>query len=349
MTKILVTGGAGFIGHHFIDYILRVTDWNVVCMDRLDSSGDLNRLSEMETWTKHCNRVQFIHHDLRASINQGIADKILTNRGSVYSTPFDHVVHFAAGSHVDRSIEDPVGFLLDNVVGTAHLLDFFRQNMLRALRNDGKIVVFSTDEVFGPAPESRLFKEWDRFNPNNPYAASKAGSEALCTAYANTYGLPILVTHTTNVFGERQHSEKFIPLLVRKILRGETIQIHSDSTRTRSSSRYYLYVQNVASAVHFLLNKGSCLDGTDLIGKYNITGIEEISNLDVALSVATILGKELDYTMVDYHPSRPKHDMRYALDGSLMKNMGWTPDIYFTEGLERTVRSLLTYEQKLAS
>jgi dTDP-glucose 4,6-dehydratase len=321
--KLLVTGGAGFIGHHFVNYVLKKTDASVVCLDRIDSAGDQNRLTPSE-------RMAFVHHDLRAEINWRVGDALLTGRGAFDARPFDHIVHMAAGSHVDRSVQDPVGFVLDNVVGTAHLFDFCRNR--RALTSDGKILYFSTDEVFGPATEEDLFEPWDRFNPNNPYSASKAGGECLCTAYENTYGLPILVTHCTNVFGERQHREKFIPLVIDQIRRGETVKIHSDSTKTRPASRFYTYVDNVSSAVMFLLFRA-------VVGKYNISGDREISNLELAQMVATILHKPLRYEMVDFCPDRPRHDMRYAVNDSYLREMGWMPEVSFEDGLERVVRS----------
>lgn len=339
--KILVTGAAGFIGHHFVGYLLRHTDWEVVCLDRLDPAGDLARLAAvLRDQPEARQRVRVVHHDLRATIEGQLSDE----------TPFDHVVHMAAGSHVDRSVVDPVGFVLDNVVGTAHLLDFFRKN--NALRHGGKILYFSTDEVFGPANMPTdgdaigipgfVFKHggyapWDRFNPNNPYAASKAGGECLCTAYANTYGLPILVTHCTNVFGERQHREKFIPLLIERVRRGEKILIHAKSQIP--SSRYYVYVDNVSSAVLHLLQNGMCLNGGDSLGKYNISGGREYSNLFVAQEVAQLLEKPLVYEFADFVAGRPRHDMRYAVDDSSLRGLGWVPTVTFEEGLSRVVRN----------
>src|SRR4029077_2103725 len=171
----------------------------------------------------------------------------------------------------------------------------------------GKILYFSTDEVFGPAPEGVSFEPWARFNPNNPYAASKAGGEALCSAYANTYALSILVTHCTNVFGERQHWEKFIPLVIRQIQRGETVKIHSDPSKTKPASRFYTYVDNVSSAVMFLLEHGVLLDSLKCLGpigfgKYNISGSIEVPTVELAQKVADLLHKPLHYEMVDFCP-----------------------------------------------
>lgn len=333
--KLLVTGGAGFIGHHFIRYVLDHTDWSIVCLDRIDSAGDMNRLPSSP-------RLAFVHHDLRAEINISLGLRVLDGSGKFGKSPFDHVVHMAAGSHVDRSVIDPVGFILDNVVGTAHLLEFFR--LRGALRSGGKILYFSTDEVFGPAVSVNFdcgsgFNEWARFNPNNPYAATKAGGECLCSAYANTYGLPILVTHCTNVFGERQHREKFIPLLIDQIRRRETVKVHADASKTRAASRYYTYVDNVSSAVLFLLEHGECLDGSGVKGKYNISGELEISSLELAHTVADLMHRPLSYEMVDYCADRPRHDMRYAVNDQRLRVLGWRPEVTFLEGLERVVRS----------
>ena len=334
--KILVTGGAGFIGHHFIDYLLMRTDWTVVCMDRLDPAGDLNRLSKVGSTDSERRRLSVCFHDLRAEVNPEVAKAAISGNGAFDTSPFDYVVHMAAGSHVTRSVADPVSFVMDNVVGTAHLLDFCRK-VPGALAHGGRIMYFSTDEVFGPAPEGTSYSEWDRFNPNNPYSASKAGGEALCSAYANTYSLPIMVTHTTNVFGERQHAEKFIPLLIRKILCRETVQIHADKTETKSSSRFYTYVDNISSAVLHLLEHGECMNGTDRIGKYNISGEQDVSNLDLAQLVAGMLGKELLYEMVSFCPERPKHDMRYAISDNALRATGWRPQVSFDEGMRRTI------------
>jgi dTDP-glucose 4,6-dehydratase len=147
-----------------------------------------------------------------------------------------------------------------------------------------------------------------------------------------------MVTHCTNVFGERQHSEKFIPIIIKKVVCKETVQIHSDKTRTKPSSRFYVYVDNISSAVLFLLEKGSCLDGTDEQGKYNISGEKEITNLELAQKIAQILGRELNYEMVDYCPTRPKHDMRYSISDEKLRNLGWKPKYSFDEGIEKTIK-----------
>jgi dTDP-glucose 4,6-dehydratase len=161
----------------------------------------------------------------------------------------DYIFHLAAGSHVDRSIEYPMEFVLDNVVGTVNVLEFARK-----VPNLQKFVYFSTDEVFGPAPIGVKYKERDRYNSTNPYSASKAGGEEMCVAYENTYGLPVIITHTMNVFGERQHPEKFIPLCIRRIRDGETIHIHSNREKTKAGTRHYIHATDVADGLIKILN-----------------------------------------------------------------------------------------------
>ena len=203
MTKVLITGGAGFIAHHMIGKILKETDWEVVTLDRLDYSGNLNRLDDLLTTSctaKDRQRVKVVFHDLKADLNPLVCSQI----GQV-----DFIFHLAAGSHVDRSIDYPMEFVMDNVVGTCNILEFARkQDKLK------RFIYFNTDEVFGPAPEGIKYKENDRYNSTNPYSATKAGGEELAVAFENTYKLPIFITHTMNVFGQRQHPEKYIPLYI---------------------------------------------------------------------------------------------------------------------------------------
>jgi dTDP-glucose 4,6-dehydratase len=318
MKTILLTGGAGFIAHHMVDYILENTDWNIVTLDRLDYSGNLNRLNEvvMSHPESERKRVRTVFHDLKADLNPQIINTI----GKV-----DSIVHLAAGSHVDRSIEYPMEFVLDNVIGTVNLLEFARK-----CDNLERFVYFSTDEVFGPAPNGIKYKENDRYNSTNPYSASKAGAEEIVVAYENTYKLPCYITHTMNVFGERQHPEKYIPMCIKRVRDGECVTVHSNSDKTKAGSRHYIHASDVADAVYFLLNYDSYKLKVDDFGgakchKFNIVGGEEMDNLELAKFIASCEGKDLNYEMVDFHSSRPGHDLRYALDGTKMREMGWTP------------------------
>lgn len=322
MTKnVLLTGGAGFIGHHIVDYIIQNTDWNVTTLDRLDYSGNLNRLFQILDKYNAANkkRVNVVFHDLRADINPHVAHTI----GKV-----DTILHVAAGSHVDRSIEHPMEFVQDNVVGTVNLLEYARR-----LDNLETFLYFSTDEVFGPAPADVRYDERARYNSSNPYAATKAAGEEMCVAYENTYKMPIMITHTMNVFGERQTPEKYIPMCIRKVSRDESVTIHADKTKTVAGSRFYIHARDVADAVYFLVTKKpECpLDyGNAHCPKFNIVGAQEIDNLSLAKMIADAQGKELKYEMVDFHSSRPGHDLRYALSGDLMKSLGWEPKINLT-------------------
>ena len=323
--RYLVTGGAGFIGHHVVEHILRWGLGEVVILDRLDTSGNLNRLTDLQSWELQKSKVQFVFHDLKAPISSQLAQQI----GQV-----DVILHLAAGTHVDRSITNPMEFVMDNVVGTANLLEYARENPV------SQFVYFSTDEVFGPAPNGVAYREWDRYNSGNPYSAAKAGAEELCLAYHNTYQIPVKITHCMNVFGERQHPEKFIPMCISKIRDSQKIIIHADKTRTIPGSRFYIHARNVADAVFFILENGITGD------KFNIVGQRETSNLEIAQMIAKIQGKSLNYELVDFHSSRPGHDLRYALDGSKLAEMGWKPKVTFEQSLDRTVRWTLERSSK---
>tara|TARA_X000000950_G_scaffold230336_1_gene278492 strand:+ start:4586 stop:5617 length:1032 start_codon:yes stop_codon:yes gene_type:complete len=331
MKNVLITGGAGFIAHHLIFYLLSNTDWNIISLDRLDYSGNLNRLDSVlsKLTAEQKSRIKIVFHDLKSEINPWIKKEL----GDI-----DIILHLAAGSHVDRSIDFPMEFVLDNVVGTANILDYARYiNDKKGLE---RIIYFSTDEVFGPAIKGIDYKENDRYNSTNPYSATKAGGEELAVAYENTYGLPVYITHTMNVFGERQHPEKFIPMCIKKIRDGETVTIHSDKTRKIPGSRHYIHAEDVAEAIHFLLTN-KIEHKPDFGGakcpKFNIVGSEELNNLELAKIIATSQGKELKYKMVDFHSSRPGHDLRYSLSGEKMKKLGWTPSIKLTERIKQVV------------
>tara|TARA_Y100000389_G_scaffold202616_1_gene248421 strand:+ start:817 stop:1842 length:1026 start_codon:yes stop_codon:yes gene_type:complete len=337
--KILITGGAGFIAHHVVEKILSTTDWEIITLDRLDFSGNLNRLNEVVTSfpKSERKRVRIVHHDLKAELNPEIAETI----GKV-----DYISHLAAGSHVDRSITYPLEFVMDNVVGTAHILDYARK-----CENLERFAYFSTDEVFGPAPKGVNYKENDRYNSTNPYSASKAGAEELVVAYENTYGVPAIITHTMNVFGERQNPEKYIPMVIKKVRDGEKVTVHADSQKAVAGSRHYIHAEDVAEALLFLYNYDIDSLKPDKTGakcqKFNIVGKDEIDNLELAKFIAKKQNEELKYEMVDFHSQRPGHDLRYALSGEKMKKMGWTPQSAFDK-LESTIKWTLENDRWLS-
>ena len=330
--RVLITGGAGFIAHHVLDTFLKKTDWEIVCLDRLDISGNLNRLADLFREydpQEISKRVKIVFHDLKSELNEMIIKSI---------GPIDIVLHLAAGSHVDRSITYPMEFVLDNTVGTVNMLEYARKH----LPNLEKFVYFSTDEIFGVAPPGVSYKEYDRYNSTNPYSASKAAAEEFCVAYENTYKMPIFITHTMNVFGERQHPEKFIPMCIQLAKNGEKVYIHADASRTTAGSRMYIHAKDVADGLMFILSLKNYSHTGDYgdahCPKFNLVGTEEIDNLSLAKMIAKSVGQELNYEMVDFHTSRPGHDMRYALDGGLLKSLGWEPKIKLSERIDSVVK-----------
>jgi len=322
--QVLLTGGAGFIGHHILEHLLRVTDWSITVLDRLDTSGTQGRIAEvLKEHPQEEQRVRLVWHDLKAPVNSLVAAEL--------GQP-QYILHLAAGSHVDRSISNPMEFVMDNVVGTCNLLDY-----ARTLSTLERFLYFSTDEVFGPAPEGVRYMEWARYHSGNPYAASKAGAEELCLAFQNTYKMPIFITHTMNVIGIRQHPEKFVPLVIRKVLLGEEIPIHANKECTQAGKRHYISTSDVAEAVMFLLKHAEVGD------KYNLVGERELDNLQLAQTIAGCVGKPLFFKMIDFHSSRPGHDLRYALNGDKMAIMGWKPAKAIDERLAEIVEWSLAH------
>jgi dTDP-glucose 4,6-dehydratase len=342
-TTVLVTGGAGFIGHHMIRRLLKHPEINIVSLDRLDFSGNLNRLHELskEFSPQDMRRVKVVYHDLRAEINDTLAKQL----GSI-----DYIVHMAAGSHVNRSIQNPLLFVQDNIVGTCNLLEYAR----KYLPNLKKFINFGTDEVFGSARDGVDYTEYSRYNSRSPYSATKAGAEELCVAYENTYGMPIYCTHTMNVFGERQLNEKFIGLVMNKLLTGGEVTIHADAeTGTKSGLRHWIHAADVADATMFIISlphkKFPLADtsGDFTCPKFNIVGPAEYSNLYVAQKIAEVMGLPLKYRMVSSDTQRPGHDFRYSLSGEYMKHLGWEPKYDFDTRIEQVVKWTLVNKQWL--
>jgi dTDP-glucose 4,6-dehydratase len=354
MKRILITGGCGFVGCHLVEHCLKNTDWEIVILDRFDAAGNPNRLSDMLDNTEGIDRkrVRLVWWDLKAELNEQVQKQL--------AGPFDYIAHLAAGSHVDRSIEDPMLFFMDNCIGTVNLLNYIREGGLAREKNltddmmaempfAGKFLYFSTDEVFGPAPfDSEVgFKEWDRLNPNNPYAAAKAAAEMAVISFANTYRIPCVITNTMNIYGERQSPEKFIPLVMNKVLSGEKLFIHADKTKAQAGKRHYLHARNICSATIWALENGKILNGSANQGRYNIVGEVEIDNLSLAKMIEGFVREwgadhatvypEFSYELVDFHSSRPGHDLRYALDGAHLKEEGFSFPSTFEDSLKKMV------------
>ncbi len=313
----MITGGCGFIGHHLVEYVLDNTDWNVIVIDKLSyASRGLDRLRENNSLENQ--RVRVFPIDFTLSFSDGVRREIGNN--------VNIIAHLGAETHVDNSIKFPKECFHNNITGTVELLEY-----ARGLDNLETFFYFSTDEVFGPAPENIAFKEWDRHKPTNPYSSSKSSAESICLAYSNTYNLPLMIVNNMNVFGERQHSEKFIPGTMKKILSGEKILIHSDKTKTQPGSRFYIYAKNVCASLVFLLENGTHGE------KYHVVGEREVDNLELATLIAKYMNKDFEYELVDFHSNRPGHDLRYAIEDLNLNNLGWVNPLNFEESLCKTV------------
>jgi len=343
MFRVCVTGGCGFVGSHLVNHLLLNTDWEIDIIDRLNyASTGFDRIRDINVFDE--KRVRVFTHDFTLPIKNGFAREL---------GQYDYIFHIGAESHVDRSIEDSEPFVTNNILGTQRLLEFARgQEHLKWF------VMFSTDEVYGPAPDGVDYREFDRFNPTNPYAATKAGAECLAMSYANCYKLPVMITNSMNILGERQHPEKFLPKIINAILAGGTVTIHSDPSKTKAGRRKYIHARNVASALLFLVDKVEFsyppyelenIEGMRMPiykYRYNVVGEKEIDNLSLAKFVAETLGKPLKYEMVNFHESRPGHDLRYSLDNSKLKGMGFEYPKTFEESLKKMVLWMVSKEHE---
>ncbi len=327
--RILVTGGCGFIGHHFVEHLLVNTNWDIIVIDKLSyASLGLSRFRSIGDIEKYLNKRLFLYtYDLVEPLSIGIKKEI----GEI-----NYIVHMAAETHVDNSIKDPISFIKNNILSTANLLEYARE-----LKRLEIFFYFSTDEVYGPALGDKLYSEDERHNPTNPYSASKSGAEQICISYHNTYKIPIMRINVMNAFGETQHVEKFIPKVIKSIINDKIVYIHSYPDKKSSGTRYYIHARNIAAGVLFLLENGK-------IGEsYNLTGEREVSNLEMAQIIAKTIGKELKYEMVDFHSERPGHDLRYGLNGSKMYKMGWKLPVGFETSIKKTIEWTLKNQQWL--
>lgn len=349
MKRVLITGGFGFIGSHLVEHLLANTNWHLTLLASFLHGGDSARgMSFIPN-----ARVTVFTHDCTTPISAVLAALI---------GPVDYIINAAAESHVDRSITNPVPFVQNNVNIALATLEYARAVKPAAF------VQVSTDEIYGPAPVGIFHKEWDVVKPSNPYSASKAAQEALAISYWRTYDVPVILTNTMNNFGERQHKEKFTAKLINKIALGETLDIHASADGT-IGSRFYMHARNHADAILYLLQnttptrsrapvleevtqtkKGHLqphLTRPDRPDRYNIVGDEELNNLELAQLVAGYMGRELSYKLVDFHSSRPGHDLRYALDGTKMRAAGWKAPVDLRQSLKKTVQWTLEHPEWL--
>jgi len=315
--KILVTGGAGFIGSNFILYWMKhhPEDY-VVNLDALTYAGNLENLKEVEKNPQYL----FVKGD--------ICDPLMVKQAMMGC---DVVVHFAAESHVDRSIMDPSAFVRTNVVGTQVLLDAARELNIRRFHH------VSTDEVFGSLElgTSNKFSEATPYNPHSPYSASKAGSDHLVRAYADTYGLPVTISNCTNNYGPFHFPEKLIPLAITNILEGKKVPIYTPGNQVRD----WLFVEDHCRAIELILTKGK-LGETYCVGGMS----QDVSNLEVIKMILGLMGKGED--MTEMVADRPGHDVRYAIEWSKIHNeLGWSPSVTLEQGLQQTVEWYQEHQQ----
>lgn len=300
--RLLVTGGAGFIGSNYVRHVLEETSVEITTLDALTYAGDRANLDGVDT-----DRHEFVEGDIT---DRELVDGLLAD--------VDVVVNFAAESHVDRSIEGARPFVHSNVAGTQTLLD-------AALDHDvERFVQISTDEVYGEVLDG-AFEESDPLEPRNPYAATKAAGDHLALAYHETHGLPVVVTRSSNNYGPRQHEEKLVPKLVRRAADGEALPIYGDGSNVRE----WTYVTDNCRAVDLVRAHGA----TGEI--YNVGSGEERTNLEVARAVVDAVGASED--LIEFVEDRAGHDQRYALETEKIESLGWEPRYRFEEGLERTV------------
>lgn len=305
--KILVTGGAGFIGSNFVRQLLKWRkEAEVINFDKLTYAGNPENLAEVA----QDPRYKFVHGDIA---DPQAVDKLFQLGG-------DTLVHFAAETHVDRSIEDASPFLRTNILGTRCLLEAARQYKLR------RFIHISSDEVYGNVPAGECWGEAAALSPSSPYAASKAAADHLVCAYAKTYGVPVVILRCTNNYGPYQFLEKFVPLMIVNALEGRPLPLYGDGLYERD----WLFVEDCCRAILAVLQDERAF------GIYNISAGAPATNLQVARKVLEYLGKPL--SLIEHVQDRPGHDRRYAIDSSeLQRDTGWIPTVGFEQGIRRTI------------
>lgn len=331
--KVLVTGGAGFIGSNFVHRLMKQDDIEVINLDALTYAGNIETLADVDC--------KLNHHFVLGSIgDQSLVDYLL-----VRYQP-DAIVNFAAESHVDRSIDDPGAFIQTNVVGTHSLLECSRKywNQLQGdAKQDFRFLHVSTDEVYGSLGAEGKFTETTPYQPNSPYSASKAASDHLVRAYHHTYGMPVLTTNCSNNYGPYQFPEKLIPLMIVNALAGKPLPVYGKGLNVRD----WLYVEDHCSAIQTVLAKG-------VIGEvYNIGGNNEKTNMEVIEMLCQLLDELVPHSqfkphmeLITYVQDRPGHDLRYAIDaGKIDRDLGWQPEETFESGMRKTVQWYLDNQQ----
>lgn len=341
--KILLTGAAGFVGSHVLRHLLVNTDWEIICPVTFRHQGVPERIKSAMEGQDHA-RVQVERHDIRA----GFSYQAYRRWGRV-----DVIMNVASESHVDRSIEDPSGFILNNVEMMTGILEYARQAKPRLFLH------MSTDEVYGPAYGEHKHREGEPHLPSNPYSASKSAQEAIAFAYWRTYGVPVVITNTMNIVGEMQDPEKFVPKVMQHVAQGKEMPLHA-SASGEMGSRFYLHARNLADAWLFLTKGYIVHNGPEAsavpmyrggnmdLARWNIVGEREVTNLEMAQMIAGYMDKPLIWRAEDFHSSRPGHDLRYALDGTKLADVGWKAPFSLDESLRKTVQWTLEHPEWLA-
>ncbi|OQC51207.1 MAG: dTDP-glucose 4,6-dehydratase 2 [Deltaproteobacteria bacterium ADurb.Bin022] len=340
MNKILVTGGCGFIGSNFVRHTLQhYPDFRIINLDKLTYAGNPGNLTDIEKNPRY----RFVKGD--------IGDAVLV-RQIFAEEQIDTVVHFAAESHVDRSITGPAEFVQTNIMGTFNLLEAAREHWLKdsadAAKKTCRFLHVSTDEVYGSLGETGAFQETTPYDPRSPYSASKASSDHLVSAYFHTYGLPTLITNCSNNYGPYQFPEKLIPLIINNALQGKSLPVYGDGKNVRD----WLYVVDHCEAILTVLQKGK-------IGEtYNIGGNSEKQNIEIVNLICDILDEkagplpngEKRRSLITYVKDRAGHDRRYAIDAAKIRTeLGWSPSVNFADGMRRTVEWYLDHKAWIAS
>ncbi|HXJ98134.1 MAG TPA: dTDP-glucose 4,6-dehydratase [Gelidibacter sp.] len=331
--KVLITGGAGFIGSHVVRlFANKYPDYHIYNLDLLTYAGNLENLKDVENLPNYT----FIKGDI---VDQYFID------GLFETYKFDSVIHLAAESHVDRSIADPLAFVKTNVIGTMNLLNAFKT----LWKDNFKSKLFyhiSTDEVYGSLGQEGFFTEKTSYDPNSPYSASKASSDHFVRAYGETYGMPYIISNCSNNYGENQFPEKLIPLFINNIIHNKPLPVYGDGNYTRD----WLYVKDHAIAIDLVFHKGKNHE------TYNIGGFNEWKNIDLVKLLCQQMDEKLNREkgtsekLITYVKDRPGHDLRYAIDATkINKELGWKPSVTFEEGLDITIDWYLSNEDWLQS